>query len=410
MNAMFLSHWLKCLGRQGRYSRRISAARRSVRPTLEALETRDVPTVSLASSPWPPPAPSLTQLMRELAPTPFGASADGERPMTHQQAVAASAYNKQAIFVHSGQSIQAAINSAQAGSTIYIDPGVYTEHLVVNTADIHLVGLVGRDGSHVTLINPGQGGDGVQVDASATGFSMRFLEVRGFQDGVSLNNVQFFRVTHLLLSANTDAGIEANNSSIGVIQYTDESGSAAAGIKVENSNDVQVHYNRSHSNVVGVEVVDSTQVEVVCNNVFDNTAGIVATQLPGGSTAYDLIADNYVSANNRPNFAAAGSAESGLVQGTGILLQGASQTTVVGNLVLGNQTMGVGVVSTPPQGGVSLPASNDNIVANWVIGNGFHSMSPQLSHGVDLYWDGLGQGNHWANNFSMTTSPGMLPS
>jgi hypothetical protein len=415
---MVLSRWLKRLGHRDRHCR-VSAVKRSVRPNLEALEGREVPTVSPV---WPPISPPITQLLAPMSGTPFGASSDGEKPMTHQQAVTASAGSSApVVFVHAGQSIQAAINSATAGSTIYIDPGVYSETLHVHTANLTLVGLLGTDGSHATLVNPGQGGDGVQVDTSATGFAMRFLEVRGFQNGVEVDGTQNFRLTHLMLDNNTGSGvITTAHSANGVVQYTQEFGNRAAGIEVQNADGILVQYNRTYSNVVGVEVINSPGVMVQLNSVFDNTAGIIVAQLPGGwSSAGDMIADNYVSNNNHRNFAVAGTLESYAVQGTGIELLGARATVVADNLVIGNETMGIGVVSaavlparftTSPTGSdaTDLSASGNVIVANCAVGNGFHSMSTAWPHGADMVWDGLGHPDTWIGNSYWTSGPASL--
>ena len=44
------------------------------------------------------------------------------------------------IIVHAGQSIQAAVNAASPGSIIQIEPGVYNESIVVNKANLQLIG------------------------------------------------------------------------------------------------------------------------------------------------------------------------------------------------------------------------------------------------------------------------------
>src|SRR5437588_12276147 len=98
---MFLSRWLHRLGQQGRRARRISSTSRRFRPTLEALETRELPTVS---SFWGPPLPPVSALLREMSATPFGASSDGERPLTHLQALTTAANSaRPSVFVHTGE-------------------------------------------------------------------------------------------------------------------------------------------------------------------------------------------------------------------------------------------------------------------------------------------------------------------
>ncbi len=338
--------------------------------------------------------------------------------MTLAQAMSSgTSSGRPCVFVQNGQSIQAAINAAKPGTVIFIEPGTYSEALQVHTADIELVGLMGPDGSHAVLVNPGQGGVGVHVDAPGTGFSMRYLEIRGFSgDGVDLYDVNSFHLTHLLLVDN-GSGIATAYSSNGTIQYTEESGQSMAGLAVRGSRNVLVQYNRSYANTVGVEVVNSTSVQVEQNDVFDNTAGIVAALLPGATGSNVLIAENYVSANNLADFAAPGSAEADLVQGTGILILGTNQTTVQDNLVMGNETLGIGVLNmsklfraygaTSP--GLVVAANDTDVTGNGALDNGFYSMTPKLPQGADLIWDGHGVGNQWSNNLFGTSLPAALP-
>ena len=239
---------------------------------------------------------------------------------------------------------------------------------------------------------------------------MQFVEVRGFNgDGVHLDHVQNFHLTHLLLTDNTGSGIATAYSTNGDVEYTEESGNHQAGLDFEEDSNVQARYNRSFSNTAGTEVVNSTSVNILRNSVFNNTAGIVVAVLPGATGTNNVIAENYVLANNLPNFAAPGSAEASLVQGTGILLFGANGTQVLGNLVTGNETLGIGVFSAgglfkaygataPSLLGASLAAQNNHVAFNWVEGDGFHSMAPALTAPADLMWDGFGHGNSWSNN------------
>src|SRR5262245_30193914 len=62
-----------------------------------------------------------------------------------------SAENVHRIIVHAGSAIQAAINTADAGSTILIEPGIYKEAIVIDKPGIQIIGL--KPG--VIIQNPG---------------------------------------------------------------------------------------------------------------------------------------------------------------------------------------------------------------------------------------------------------------
>src|SRR5438046_8312846 len=85
------------------------------------------------------------------------------------------------ITVHPNESIQAAIDAAAPGTEIRIQPGVYAESVVVDKANIHLVGL--RHGNQgVMLINPGSADDGIRATDAADGFSVENVAVRDFEE------------------------------------------------------------------------------------------------------------------------------------------------------------------------------------------------------------------------------------
>jgi hypothetical protein len=158
--------------------------------------------------------------------------------------------------------------------------------------------------------------------------------------------------------------------------------------------------------------MNATGVAANRNIVFDNTTGLVVGVLSGwagAASTNNSLRDNYVFANNLINSSRVGSWPSFLIQGTGIAVVGADQTIVVGNFVSNNASLGIAVTgldsifqnlgqhasSTFDQ---QHQGNNNNISSNWAEVNGFHAMSPLLSTGADLYWDGLGTGNTWRNN------------
>jgi hypothetical protein len=58
------------------------------------------------------------------------------------------------IIVHKGGSIQAAVDAAAPGETIFIEAGTYNEAIVVNKSGIHLIGSSCFGSEKVIIQNP----------------------------------------------------------------------------------------------------------------------------------------------------------------------------------------------------------------------------------------------------------------
>src|SRR5690606_27061265 len=100
----------------------------------------------------------------------------------------AAAASAAAVFtVAPGESIQAAIDRAEAGDRIEVKPGVYHESLTVDGANVRLVGLR-ENGARAVLDGQGTLNDAVQV--SGDGFVIEGFEIRNYQgNGVMASRV-----------------------------------------------------------------------------------------------------------------------------------------------------------------------------------------------------------------------------
>src|SRR3978361_1894801 len=67
------------------------------------------------------------------------------------------------IIVHKGGSIQAAVDAAAPGETIFIEAGIYNEAIVVTKPGIHLVGASCFAFEKVIIQNPGDEENGITV-------------------------------------------------------------------------------------------------------------------------------------------------------------------------------------------------------------------------------------------------------
>ena len=238
------------------------------------------------------------------------------------------------VIVNPGESIQAAVDAAQPGTEILLEPGIYLQSVVVSTPNIILTGLKGPHGEGVTIQNPGDVDQGIIAMPTASGFMLTNLTVRDFgEDGVLLEGVTGFTLSKITAQDNGEYGLFPVFSSFGVITGCTASGHHDTGIYVGQSAFIGVTSNRTFDNVNGIEIENSSHIGVVGNDTFNNTAGILVDLLPGldVTTSSDIVlAHNFVHDNNRANDGDPGSIESFVPSGTGILVLGADHVTKIG--------------------------------------------------------------------------------
>lgn len=177
------------------------------------------------------------------------------------------------IIVRPGQSIQTAVDRAQPGDTIIVEPDVYGEAgraCVFNpnqTCAVSVIkdaiSLIGRAGTKpVVLTNAGGLSNGIEVGISTdcAGRHIQQSRVAGFV-------VRCFNVSGIVIScvdrwqlhddrAINDGlyGLYASFAADGHIDDSTVIGAARAGIDVGLSHDVHVDDNISHDNVMGFEI------------------------------------------------------------------------------------------------------------------------------------------------------------
>ena len=326
-----------------------------------------------------------------------------------------------AVVVHPGESIQAAIDAAQPGDVIAIEPGTYMEAVHVAQSGLKLVGR--GDPGRVVIANPGGEDNGVTVDPGSDGFALVNVTVRGFaENGVFLNGIHGFLLSDVTAQDNGEYGLFPVHSSEGLIERCRASGHDDTGIYVGQDTNVTVRSSVTFANVNGIEFENSHFVRAVGNETFDDVVGILVVLLPGldVKTSSDvLVARNRVHDNNHPNFAPPGDLASFVPTGSGILIVGADRVTVEDNLVTGNQFTGIGLASTlvlgqlaglPPEAfsDIEPDPDGDRIVDNRVVGNGTVA-SPIPIPGADLLFVLAGSGNCWSHNRFGTSFPDPLP-
>ena len=330
-------------------------------------------------------------------------------------------------IVPAGSSIQDAVDAAQPGAVILVEPGTYAEAVTIDKANISLMGKGGPGAQAAVIIeNPGGAANGITVTAEGDGVRLADFTVRGFsRNGVFMSGVDGFHLIRLVAEDNGDYGLFPTRSSNGVMIHCRASGHADAGLYIGQSTDVRLLHNVVHENVIGIEASNSSDIEVSHNLAENNTIGILSVLLPPSAfrtvlTASEmLISQNTVRNNNLPNFAEQGSLPSFVPAGSGILVVGVDRTVVEKNDVSGNEWVGIGLGSTSTFGmlagipDVGLPdpdAEGVTIRKNRLSNNGSNPPPPPFPlPGVDLLWDGTGTDNCWENNEYETSFPSALP-
>jgi hypothetical protein len=335
---------------------------------------------------------------------------------------AASAWASKTIVVRPGQSIQAAINAASPGDTVFIKPGVYHQSVQIRTDGITLRGSGAFPGGTVlvppksfpkTMCNGAFGPTGVCIVAKnvnpKTGAvitpvnddTVTGMLVTGFPaNGVFGYGTDGLKVTRVTATNDGGYGISRFVSSRTLFADDTAIGNDEAGFYVGDSPhaDTVVRDDQAYGNQFGIFIRHARHVLVTDNHVSGNCEGILVLDdgQPGGA-GNAVIVDNSVLNNNK--FCAKSSDTPVNTQGGGILLLGATQTLVADNSVAGNSgkqfnSGGIVVLSARAISHGSNP-NFDTIARNTAFRN----------HPADLIWDRSGVGVRFKANHCRTSMP-----
>lgn len=332
-------------------------------------------------------------------------------------AVPAGARAPKTWVVRPNESVQAAVNAARPGDTIILLPGTYRQSITIKEDDITLRGAGGFGGG--TVLRPptnlrGQckkvsGGSGVCVlgafDAQG--------QVTDRVSDVVVSGIQFlgwpsmgvfaYGTQDLLIDGNTayntgEYGLASFDGLGAVIRNNRTGHTGEAGIYLGDSADAgaKISHNDSWDSAFGIFVRHSSGVTVQQNHVFDNCEGIMVLDDGQGGVADITVKFNTATTNTK---ACPASDEAPALSGGGILLLGASDSSVTQNIVRNNEgtevnSGGILLLSAEELTGGSAP-SNTVITDNLVFGNGPY----------DVFTDGSGTGNRLTGNFCETSAP-----
>jgi nitrous oxidase accessory protein NosD len=325
--------------------------------------------------------------------------------------IASSAQASSVIVVGPGQSIQAAINAARPGTTVFVEPGVYHQSVQIRKNGITLRGSGAFHGGTVlvppkhfpnTLCNQAFGPTGVCILAKSvnakTGAVLKTVRndtvtgllVTGFPgNGVFGYGTVGLKVTRVVAINDGGYGISRFVSSRTVFANDTAIGNDEAGFYVGDSPqaDTVVRNDQAFGNQFGIFVRHARHVLVTGNVVSGNCQGI-------------LVLDDGQKGFNNNKFCKKGGDTPVDTKGGGILLLGATHTLVTHNSVTGNagkkfNSGGIVVLSAKPLSHGSNPEF-DTISFNFA----FHN------HPADLIWDHTGFRVRFRHNACGTSIPG----
>jgi parallel beta-helix repeat protein len=253
------------------------------------------------------------------------------------------------------EKLQEALIEAQPGDVVAIAAGRYdlTDGL---SLDVNGVTVRGAGAKTTILSFKGQLGAGEGLLVTSDDVVLRDFAVEDSKgDGIKSKGAD--RIVYKDVRVEWTGGPKETNGAYGV--YPVESrdvlidgavvkGASDAGIYVGQSENIIVRNSHVAQNVAGIEIENSRHADVIHNLAEHNTGGVLVFDLPnlpkmGGGDV--RIFQNKVMNNDTPNFAPKGNIVASVRMGTGVLIMANDGVEVTQNLLEGNATSNVMIVS-----------------------------------------------------------------
>ena len=248
--------------------------------------------------------------------------------------------------VTSGQSIQAAVKQAKPGDTVVVEPGVYVETVYIDQENITLKGLE-KNGEIPILDGQNRLNDGVL--AAGHGAVIQGMHVRRYKgNAIMTQGANNFQIINNVVEG-AFYGIFPQFGKNGLVKGNVVSGAEDAGIYVGMSDNIDVISNDTQGNVIGIELENTRKALIMGNKVKGNSSGVVISLIPGlpvKDSRDMVIKNNQIVDNNIKNFAPASSIAAGVPDGVGIMVVGADEVSVEGNLIRNNKSVGMIITDT----------------------------------------------------------------
>jgi len=241
--------------------------------------------------------------------------------------------------------IQEAVNNAQPGDLILLEPGVYFEQVQITTADIVIRGrdrnTVFIDGAHQSATGISVRADGVAIEnVTVRNYVNDAISVEGDGDGVPRNG---FRAQHVTTSNSGGSGIALRNTRNVEISQSWFSGHGDAGVAILDCSQCATLITTSLAefNARGFWVSGADRgVSVFAATSRNNRAGIVVEDGFASPTTGVAIAGSLVQNNGFASTPSNNDLWENLY-GVGVSIGGTFDSLVVSNRVEGNLRAGV---------------------------------------------------------------------
>ncbi len=329
------------------------------------------------------------------------------------------------ITVKAGQSIQAAINTARAGDTIEVEPGIYHESLTIDLDNITFKGKNSASPFEFAKAKPDEAKVGTYqprgwpilegkneladgIIATGSNFHIEGIEFRNYKaNGIQVQHAHKPVFRDLIVNNSGLYGTYPVSCTGVLIEKVACMRIADAAIYVGQSRDIIVRDSIAYASVTGIEIENSINSVVENNLVFDNTAGILVFLLPNNVSKAGRdhkVINNKVIGNNHVNFGNPNAIVGQVPSGGGILVMAADNVEVANNEIRDNNSYGVAVTSVEisyPKGtqfDIGPTPENTWVHANTYINNGTKPDPKILKNGLkgtDLLWDLSGSNNRW---------------
>ena len=267
--------------------------------------------------------------------------------------------NSKEIIIEAGpnahERLQEAMILMKDGDTLIIDSGnyIFEDSLSLDVDNVTIKGK-GMNETILDFKNQKTGAQGLLVTSDKVtleGFSIMNAK------GDALKVIGSKGINMINLKTEWTGGPKSSNGAYGFYPVESEDvlidgciaiGASDAGIYVGQSRNIIVRNSIAQYNVAGIEIENSYYADVYNNLASHNTAGILVFDLPdlpqqGGH--HIRVFDNKAIDNDTDNFAPEGNIVGEVPRGTGIIIMANSDVEIFNNLISGNGTVNLSIVS-----------------------------------------------------------------
>ena len=262
-------------------------------------------------------------------------------------------------MINSGDNAQEELQEAlilmSEGDTLLIKSGYYLfeDGLSLDVDNVTIIGE-GLDKTILDFKNQQSGAQGFLVTSNnVTLKDFAILDAKGD----ALKVIGSKGINMINLRTEWTGGPKSTNGAYGFYPVESEDvlidgcvaiGASDAGIYVGQSKNIIVRNSIAQYNVAGIEIENSYYADVYNNLASHNTAGILVFDLPdlpqqGGH--HIRVFDNKAIDNDTDNFAPEGNIVGEVPRGTGIIIMANSDVEIFNNLISGNGTVNLSIVS-----------------------------------------------------------------